>query len=246
VFVSTGNVYADTTTRRLSESGPLLEPLDADVLVGMEDYGRAKVACEQAVLEAFGPGRATIARCGLIGGPGDVTGRSGYWPWRMAHPSTEDGRVLVPDAFDQPVQVIDVTDLADWLVHCAVERVSGVFNAFGDPLTFGDMLRLAQEASGVERRLVAADPKWLAEQGVRPWMGPRSLPLWIGDPDWVGFSDRDNTVAKHSGLRLRPYAELFRRALDYERARADETPRGCGLTDDDERALLAALPAPPR
>jgi nucleoside-diphosphate-sugar epimerase len=244
VFVSTGNVYADTVTRRLSESGTLLEPLETDVMTDMEDYGRAKVACEQAVLEAFGPGRATIARSGLIGGPGDLTGRAGYWPWRMAHPSTEDGRVLVPDAFHDPVRVIDVTDLADWLVHCAAERVSGVFNAVGDPLRFGDMLQLAQEVSGVERRLVAAAPGWLTEHGVQPWMGPRSLPLWIGDPDWLGFSDRDNTVAKDAGLRLRPYRELFRRALENERARPDTTPRACGLTDEDERALLAALTPP--
>jgi nucleoside-diphosphate-sugar epimerase len=244
VFVSTGNVYADTQTRRLSESGPLLEPLEGDVLQEMEDYGRAKVACEQAVLAAFGPGRATIARSGLIGGPGDVTGRAGYWPWRMAHPSTEDGRVLVPDAFDDPVQIIDVTDLADWLVHCAADRVSGVFNAVGDPLTFGDMLQVAQDSSGVERRLVVASPEWLAEQGVGPWMGPRSLPLWLGNPDWLGFSDRDNTVAKDAGLRLRPYTELFRRALEYERGRPGTTPRACGLTDEDERALLAAFTTP--
>jgi nucleoside-diphosphate-sugar epimerase len=244
VFVSTGNVYADTTTRRLSESGALLDPLETDVMTGMEDYGRAKVACEQAVLQAFGPRRATIARSGLIGGPGDVTGRTGYWPWRMAHPSTSDGRVLVPDAFDDPVQVIDVTDLADWLVHCAAERVSGVFNAVGDPLTFGDMLQISQGASGVERQLVAAAPGWLREHGVEPWMGARSLPLWIGDPAWLGFSDRDNTVAKHAGLRLRPYPELFGRALEYERARPSTTPRACGLTDEDERELLAALIAP--
>jgi hypothetical protein len=150
----------------------------------------------------------------------------------------------VPDAFHDPVRVIDVTDLADWLVHCAAERVSGVFNAVGDPLRFGDMLQLAQEVSGVERRLVAAAPAWLTEHGVQPWMGPRSLPLWIGDPDWLGFSDRDNTVAKDAGLRLRPYRELFRRALENERARPDTTPRACGLTDEDERALLAALTPP--
>jgi hypothetical protein len=75
-------------------------------------------------------------------------------------------------------------------------------------------------------------------------MGPRSLPLWLGNPDWLGFSDRDNTVAKHAGLRLRPYPELFGRALEYERARPSTTPRACGLTDEDERELLAALIAP--
>lgn len=239
VFVSTGNVYADTRTPRLTESGQLLDPLDGDVMTDPGEYGRAKVACERALLDSFGPDRTTIARAGLIGGPGDVSGRAGYWPWRMAHPSGEDGRVLVPDALEEPVQVIDVADLAGWLVRCATEGRSGVFNAVGDSVTLGQLLDLAQEAAGVSRTLCAADPAWLAAHGVEPWMGPRSLPLWIGDPEWLGFSDRDNTAAKAAGLELRSYPELFARALEYERVRPESTPRACGLDDRAERELLS-------
>ena len=32
-------------------------------------------------------------RPGLIGGPGDPTGRTDYWPWRFAHPAVP-GTVL--------------------------------------------------------------------------------------------------------------------------------------------------------
>ena len=57
---------------------------------------------------------ATLARAGLIGGPGDESGRSGYWPWRFAHPV--DGRdgavpeVVVPDDPQYPTALIDVRD----------------------------------------------------------------------------------------------------------------------------------------
>jgi len=37
------------------------------------------------------------ARAGLIAGPGDRSGRTGYWPMRFAHPATEQGAVLVAD-----------------------------------------------------------------------------------------------------------------------------------------------------
>ena len=35
-------------------------------------------------------------------------------------------------------------------------------------------------------------------------MGPRSVPLWIGDPDWQGFSARDGSAAVAAGLTHRP------------------------------------------
>ena len=30
-------------------------------------------------------------------------------------------------------------------------------------------------------------------------MGDRSLPLWIADEEWAGFSDRDTTSAQDGG-----------------------------------------------
>ena len=77
-------------------------------MASMKDYGAAKVACENAVLASFGKSRTVMARAELIGGPGDVSGRSGYWPWRFAHPSRNNGAVLVPDVSDVPTAVIDV------------------------------------------------------------------------------------------------------------------------------------------
>ncbi|BDZ57934.1 hypothetical protein [Barrientosiimonas endolithica] len=56
------------------------------------------MAAEQHLLATLGADRVLVARAGLIAGPGDVSGRTGYWPLRFAHPATDDGSVLVPDS----------------------------------------------------------------------------------------------------------------------------------------------------
>jgi 2'-hydroxyisoflavone reductase len=243
VFVSTGNVYADHSVRGADESTPLLAPLEV-AGEGPDAYGAAKVACEQHVLQAFGPERALVARAGLIGGPGDVTGRSGYWPWRFAHPAVP-GEVLVPDAPEQPVQLLDVRDLAGWLVRCAEDRVAGVVDAVGPRGTLGQLLDAAAEASASSVRQVAVDPAWLSEQGIEPWMGPRSLPLWLPFDDHAGFAARTGSAARALGLTTRPLLDTLRGALATEETRPADAPRGAGLSQREERELVAAWHARP-
>lgn len=238
VLVSTGNVYADAATRGLDEDAALLDPSAAPADPG-EAYGIGKVRCEQAVLAAFG-GRALIARAGLVGGPGDASGRTGYWPWRFAHPSGPDDAVLVPDAAGRSAQVIDVRDLTGWLLDCAARGTGGVLNAVGPAVPFEEHLAAARDAAG-RGRAVAAPEAWLAEQGVQEWAGPRSLPLWLADPGWQGFAARDGSRALAAGLRPRPLRETLGDALAWEEQQP-EHPHGAGLSDEDERALLAALP----
>ncbi len=207
----------------------------------MEQYGEAKVACEQAVAGAFGASRTLIARVGLIGGPGDGSGRSGYWPWRFARPSNRQGAVLVPDAPDVPTAVIDVRDLAAWLVRCAEAEAAGVFNAGGIALPMADHLTSARAATGHSGPVVAAPEDWLVDHGVQNWSGPRSLPLWLDDRDRYGMNARDSTRARAAGPVTRPLEQTLADALAWELARADPGPHGAGLTDEEERDLLEAL-----
>ncbi len=240
-FVSSGSVYADTSRPGASEDAPVLAPLAADVMPGMEFYGEAKVACEQAVLAAFGPDRSLIARAGLIGGPGDETTRSGYWPLRFARPSNPAGQVLVPDTPDLMIQLIDVRDLAAWLVRAGCDRRPGTFNAVGEPMPLPEHLQVAQRTAGFTGSVIPVPPGWLAERQVAFWMGPRSLPLWLPLPDYAGFGARDGSRARAAGLSTRPLAVTLRDTLEWELTRPPGTSRGAGLTDAEERDLLAVV-----
>ena len=235
VFVSTASVYPDWTLDVIDETTPTLEPLEADE-ASIEQYGEGKVACENAVLDAFGLSRAAILRAGLIGGPGDRSGRSGYWPWRFAHPSGPD--VLVPDADDQVSQLIDVRDLAAWIVTVCENRVSGLYVADGPATTLGEALTAAMSAAVTSVQTVPVAEEWLLAHEVAPWMGPRSLPLWLGNrADRARF---DTSAATHAGLVCRLLVDTFLGALEYEEERPGPRPQGAGLSDDDERALLAS------
>ena len=240
VLVSSGNVYAEQRTVGADEDAPLHAPLAGDVMPNMEMYGPAKVACEQHVLRAFGPDRTMVARSGLLGGPEEPFDRSGYWPWRFARPAAPDGAVLVPDAPDQPAQLLDVRDLARWLVRAAEQHLPGLYNAVGETLPLGDHLERARRVAGHDGPVVAASPEWLFAHDVQEWMGERSLPLWLADPDWRGMRGRDGSRAVAAWLVRRPLEQTLADTLAWELSRPGHV-RGAGLTDDDERALLAEL-----
>ncbi|MDT7556739.1 MAG: hypothetical protein QOI68_1209 [Pseudonocardiales bacterium] len=147
-FISSINVYADKATPGQGVDAPLLSPHVAAAGAATPDvdpdlYGAAKVASENAVLSALGE-RAFVVRAGLLVGPGDPHDRFGYWPARFSR----GGRAIVPDAPDQPLQYLDVRDLAAWVVSAAERGLGGVFDGAGPRWTLGEVLRGIASAVG--------------------------------------------------------------------------------------------------
>ncbi|MBA3943395.1 MAG: NAD-dependent epimerase/dehydratase family protein [Herpetosiphonaceae bacterium] len=233
-FISTINVYADPTVIGLDEQSPLATLADETVEeVNGTTYGPLKVLCEQAVQAAF-PNRALIIRPGLIVGPRDATCRFTYWPHRLA----QGGDVLAPDHQDQPVQIIDVRDLAAWTIQMVEARQVGVYTATGpdDALTFGQLIQQCQAVSGHHDRIVWVGEAFLQEKGVAPWV---ELPLWIPSGDGpAGLLSVNNHKAIQSGLAFRPLIQTIQDTLAWDAAHPEELAKSGGLKPEREQELL--------
>ncbi|WP_431798278.1 NAD-dependent epimerase/dehydratase family protein [Microbacterium kunmingense] len=233
-YVSSLSVYATNDVVGAAEDAALSEPLRP----GEEyDYSRAKAAAEVSVVHHLGD-RAAIVRPGLIVGPDDPTDRFGYWVARFA--LVGDRPVLTPTLDDRMTQVIDVDDLAAFLVACGADGRSVVANAIGDPLPFRTFIDAAREVAGHGGELVTADDAWLVAHDVQYWMGPRSLPLWL-PADMPGFATRSNAAYRAAGGPLRALEDTLRRTLADERARGLDRERRSGLTRAEELALLGEM-----
>ena len=178
------------------------QPCPSDAGPDDGDYGRLKAGCERAVTEVFGQA-STIARAGLILGPNENVGRLPAWLRRIAR----GGEVLAPGDPGVPMQLVDVRDLAAFLLDCGERGTAGTFNATAPPgsTTYGDWLRDCVAVTGSDATLTWVTDDVLLAHDVEPWT---ELPLWMppgqdGDGVWQAATDR----AQAAGMRNRPVRE---------------------------------------
>ena len=234
-FVSSISVYRDFAQEGIDESYPVgtLEDESVEEVTG-ETYGPLKALCEQRAEQSF-PGRTLNVRPGLIVGPHDPTDRFTYWPHRVA----QGGEVLAPGGPDQPVQVIDARDLAEWIVRGAEAGTVGVFNATGPeaPLGLGRVLEACRAASGSDATITWVDEVFLLEREVAYWQDlPAVLPETT--PSHRGMARMDVSRAVRAGLTFRPIEETVRDTLAWDATRPAVEPFKAGLSREREANLL--------
>ena len=124
IFISSIAAYGDFKNPPIGEDHALaaIGDMPTDKLTG-DNYGPLKVLCEAVVEKAYGK-QANIIRPTYICGPGDYTDRFTYWPFRVA----QGGEMIAPGAPDDPIQFIDVRDLADFVRVCTERHVTGKYN----------------------------------------------------------------------------------------------------------------------
>ncbi len=238
VFVSTISVYKDVSQYGVDESSPVATVEDEKTEDVSQHYGALKALSEKAT-EAAMPGRATIVRPGLIVGQGDPTDRFSYWPVRVAR----GGEVLAPGDGEDPVQFIDVRDLAAFILGLVERRTVGTFNATGPAhtLSMRALLEACKTASGGDATFTWVDSDWLVEQQkVMPWSG---MPVWIPrSGEDKGMGRISNARALAQGLTFRPTVDTARDTLAWFKTLPPERQENlrAGVTPEREREVLAA------
>jgi 2'-hydroxyisoflavone reductase len=238
LFVSSISVYPEGVKPGSDESSPVQELEDPGNEEVRKHYGALKAACERAA-EAAMPGRVAVVRPGLIVGPGDPTDRFTYWPVRL----DRGGETLAPGDGTDPVQVVDVRDLAAWMIALAERGSAGTWNATGPAgrLTMREMLERCRGAIGSKASLVWVPAPFLAERKVEPWS---DLPAWVPAAE-SGFASLSNARAVAAGLRFRAVGDTAKDTLAWWKAQAADrrAKLRAGLSEEREREVLAAWKA---
>jgi 2'-hydroxyisoflavone reductase len=234
VFVSTVNAYRDWPVAPIpDESAPTYS--------AGTGYGPGKAAAERALEEVL-PGRVLAVRPGVIVGPYDYGGQLPWWIDRISR----GGRVVAPGDPDRPIALIDVRDLAQWLVTAGEHGWSGPVNATGrlGHTTMGGLLTACREVTGSDAELAWAPEELLLAHGVSNFL---DLPLFAPLAQLPGGFDIGTARARSLGLPSRPVRDTVADIWAWLRT-LDGVPYGPGVPvptfdAEREREVLAALAA---
>jgi 2'-hydroxyisoflavone reductase len=241
IYVSSISAYADLSKPGTEETAPvaMIDDPTTEKIDG-RTYGALKALSEKAAETAM-PGKVAVVRPGLIVGPDDPTDRFTYWPVRVAR----GGEVLAPGSPNDPIQLIDVRDLGEFLVRLIEDRTTGVFNALGPDraLTMGRTLEACKQAARSDATFTWIDAEFLEKQGVHAWS---DMPAWVpSSGETAGFAKVSNARAIKAGLTFRPIADTVRATLEWFRTQpeARRSKLRAGLSAEREAKVLAAWKA---
>jgi 2'-hydroxyisoflavone reductase len=231
LLLSSVSAYASPERAGFGEDAPLAELADPTVeAVTDQTYGGLKVLCERAAVDRFGPSTLVVRPTYVIG-PDDYTWRFPWWVARLAR----GGEVLAPGPADAPSQVIDVRDMASWMVGLLEHGESGAFHAVSPapPYSWGEQLEAIRSAVAPEgTTLTWVDGGFLIDHGLTDG----TIPLWSADDPDVLMMAADPAKAQAAGLRPRPLADTVRDTLTW--TRTVEQPATPGLSPEEEAELL--------
>jgi 2'-hydroxyisoflavone reductase len=122
--------------------------------------------------------------------------------------------MLAPGTPRDPIQIIDVRDLASWMMQLVIHRTRGYFNAVSAPraLTMGDLITASVQASPETHTSVTWVPEdflaahWKAEELDLPPWGPLQ-------GDEAAASLTSSAAAQRTGLTCRPLEVTVRDTL---------------------------------
>lgn len=235
LFVSSISAYASFRVAN-DEDSPLATMPDESVEeVTGETYGPMKALSEKMAAKEFGEDRLTVLRPTYICGPGDHTDRYTYWPVR----TMRGGEMLWPGSPSDPIQIIDVRDLANFSIDCVEQRITGIYNTVTPQgaFTMGDLLEDSVAVTDAKM-----SPVWVSADFLEEHDALQHIPIWSsteGEESKAALVSGERSFAK--GMKNRPTRETARDTIAWWKtlpAERTATLRA-GLSPEKEAELLA-------
>ncbi|MBX7269988.1 NAD-dependent epimerase/dehydratase family protein [Micromonospora sp. Llam7] len=219
LFVSSCGVYRRTLGRHgLNERAPTIA---ADVLHPIRASATRKLRCERYLRRRLDliDVPLLIARLGLVIGRYDDSERLAYWLER----ALRGGDVLVPMDDHQAIQLIDASDVAQFLRNAADQRRAGIVNVAGARTTARNLVDTV--LSSVDRAVAPCrvGEGFALAHHLQPWT---EIPLWLpaSSPE-LALMSVNNSRATDAGLTLRPLADSITDALGWQSLRRSWSQR---------------------
>ena len=125
--------------------------------------------------------------------------------------------MIVPGAPTDPIQIIDVRDVADWIVHCLEQNILGVYNVTGPskPLSMKEMVEGVRTGAAAQVEFVWIDNHFLEVHGAPDGQFPLYAPPEGAN---AGLHRCNCSRALARGLIFRPLPETARACLEWYRS----------------------------
>jgi len=199
----------------IDENTPL-EPWNGPV----RKYNRGKAESERRLHAIFGE-RITIVRPGPIKGLRDTTPDLLTWLIRAQN----GGRHIGPGSGNDPVEIVDVKDVARFLMFAIDSSLYGTFNLTGNPMSFREFLDHCKAGTRSDAEFIWLPQDFLHKHGLEidsvlgTFAG--NFPLWRPPGAMPGLFQVSSEKAFRAGWEIRPFLETAFDCLEYFRSQAN-------------------------
>ncbi len=236
LYVSSIAAYdsKEFTKAGIEENAPL-EPWDGPG----RKYDRGKAESERRLRAILGE-RLTIVRPGPIKGDRDTTPDLLTWLIRAQN----GGRHIGPGDGNDPVELVDVKDVARFLVLAIDRAIYGTFNLTGRPMTFREFLNACKAVTRSDAEFVWVPQDFLRQHQLETdfvlGVFGGNFPLWRPTDARPGAYQISSEKAFRAGWRTRAFEETALDCLTYFRSQGEILDWTDYLSADKEKQVLDA------
>jgi 2'-hydroxyisoflavone reductase len=236
LYVSSIGAYDSKEFERagIEENAPL-EPWNG---TGRK-YNRGKAESERRLHAIFGD-RITIVRPGPIKGYRDTTPDLLTWLIRAQN----GGQHIAPGDGSDPVEMVDVKDVARFLMLALNRSFYGTFNLTGRPMGFREFLAACKATTRSDAQFVWIPRDFLHQHGLETdfalGLFAGNFPFWRPAGAKPGLWQVSSEKAFRAGWHTRAFEETAFDCLSYFRSRRETLDWDDFLSPDKEKQVLDA------